>query len=739
MSIISKISGRIKKIPPKQRTLWGLALALLLSFTFSLAFFSLPIAEAFEWKVVDTWVHRTGDTQESQDIMVVGIDEPFFKSSTWPISKETYAEILMYLGEMGAKVIGVDIMFDKNLNACDEGDVLFKQVLQILDNVILIYSPTRWAEKPEDDTLVIPMRYALGKGEVPGSSIIDVNLPYEEILELNPMIAHHNVERPYADGLARRLPLMQSSGGYLFPSLSLISASLYLDTAEIKWDKVKGEMLVGGSHIPIDEKTNNFINYKHKIPFYGLLDLYKSMKVSYSGGEPEIGREQIEGRIVLIGASAPLLGDNTITPMSYKYHSGDSPKVLLHAKNTATILTNSGIRYYGRGSAIIFSFLVLIIVLILFKTLQVRTAYILVMLLAASSYFIGGKLYDIGYLMPIVEGLSAGVLFAFMASLVIFFEKDMDRSFLFDSFKTYLSESLIEDMYKNKIMPQLGGVEGIRTAFFTDIQSFSTFSEKIGSPTKLVELLNEYLSAMTDILLECQGTLDKYEGDAIIAFFGAPLEMADHAEKSCLAALRMQMKLGELRNKWKSEGDKWPEIVHAMRMRIGINTGSLVTGNMGSHVRMNYTMMGDAVNLAARLESGAKQYGVFTLVSEDTIKSVGPGKFLSRQIDTIRVVGKSEPVKIFELLCTTDIVPEDMRKCADTFARARQHYIKQEWDEAKALFEECLTYEPFHPDRSPGCKTTPSGVYIKRCKAFKEAPPVPEGQVWDGVYTATEK
>jgi adenylate cyclase len=312
-------------------------------------------------------------------------------------------------------------------------------------------------------------------------------------------------------------------------------------------------------------------------------------------------------------------------------------------------------------------------------------------------------------------------------------------------------------------MPELGGEAREITAYFTDIQSFSTFSEKLTAP-QVVELLNEYLSAMTDILLEDSGTLDKYEGDAIIAFFGAPLDLPDHGLRSCRVAVAMQNKLLELREKWKNEkqgpdeperniknyppevwapGDKWPKIVHEMRMRIGVNSGEIVVGNMGSAVRMNYTMMGDAVNLAARLEAGAKQYGVFTMVSQFTMdlefSQNGTTRKLrdeveARLIDEIAVVGKSEPVRVYELVAMKGELTDQEQQLFKHFAKGLELYRNMQWDEALAEFEQAERHERF-----PDAKTTPSQVFMGRCREYKENPPVPPGETWDGVYRMTKK
>ena len=213
---------------------------------------------------------------------------------------------------------------------------------------------------------------------------------------------------------------------------------------------------------------------------------------------------------------------------------------------------------------------------------------------------------------PILFPVSAIVLPFGINLTYKLFTEGKDKAYLKASFGNYVSPELIDQMFESGEAPSLGGEEGYNTAFFSDIASFSSFSEKLEA-TELVELLNEYLEAMTNILLENGGTLDKYIGDAIVAFYGAPMEVDDHELLACRTAIKMQKRLEELRGIWQEEGERWPEIVHHMQNRIGINTGPMVTGNMGSDSRMNYTMMGDTVNLAARLESSAKQYGIYTV------------------------------------------------------------------------------------------------------------------------------
>ena len=241
-----------------------------------------------------------------------------------------------------------------------------------------------------------------------------------------------------------------------------------------------------------------------------------------------------------------------------------------------------------------------------------------------------------------------------------------------------------------------------------------------------------------------KGTLDKYEGDAIIAFFGAPMKYDDHARRACDTALDMQSELLRLRKKWLSEGNKWPKVVHDMHMRIGINTGHIVTGNMGSTMRKNYTMMGDEVNLAARLESAAKQYGAYIHVCKNTIDQLEKqgisDNYIYRSLDVIRVVGKDEPVETFELLAYADSEnAEKLNKLIEIWKQAREAYLDMQWDKAIELFSNCLEFEPHLPAIDPGSNSCPSMVYINRCTAYKQNPPASAGEKWDGVFTATEK
>ncbi|MCG2830652.1 MAG: adenylate/guanylate cyclase domain-containing protein, partial [Desulfobacteraceae bacterium] len=265
----------------------------------------------------------------------------------------------------------------------------------------------------------------------------------------------------------------------------------------------------------------------------------------------------------------------------------------------------------------------------------------------------------------------------------------------------------------------LGGEQRVITAFFSDVQGFTSISESL-TPHELVELLNEFLTEMTDIILNNEGTVDKFEGDAIIAFFGAPNYLENQAEVACKSCVEMQKRLAELRTKWK-ELNK-PEL----KMRIGLCTGSAVVGNMGSKNRMDYTMMGDTVNTAARLEGVNKIYGIYTLISETTYESGGKG-FLTREIDSIKVVGKKEPVSIYELIGFSDDNNEKMQKITGLYSKGLNAYRNRNWEKAVEFFKDVLEVAP---------DDGPSITMLARCKEFILNPPEKD---WDGSFSMKTK
>lgn len=433
----------------------------------------------------------------------------------------------------------------------------------------------------------------------------------------------------------------------------------------------------------------------------------------------------VPGRVFILGSSAIALADFVDAPIEQKHPGVNVQALATHSWASGDVLALFP-PWLDRSVAALLAIVAGLFAAYLAPLWAlVCTGFLVVGWFGASIAF-----FHQGWWTPLLPVFGPSLVTTVSMVALRYLLEEREKRFLHSSFKTYLSPELIDQMIESGDPPRLGGEEREITAFFSDIQAFSTFSEAIGSPSRLVELLNEYLGSLTEILTRNKGGLDKYIGDAIVAMFGAPIRIEDHARMAVETAIAMQEKLAILRSGWQNQGSAWPEIVHHMRMRIGLNTGPAVTGNMGSQLRMNYTMMGDTVNLAARLESGAKHYGVFVLASESTTRLAGNG-FIYRELDMVRVVGRNEPVTIHEVVGRASDPSWD--PCLETFARGRSLYLAGDFAGARDVFRQCESLEPLRGQ--PGVKHTPSAVFARRCEDLFAHPP----KDWDGIHTATEK
>ncbi len=322
---------------------------------------------------------------------------------------------------------------------------------------------------------------------------------------------------------------------------------------------------------------------------------------------------------------------------------------------------------------------------------------------------------------PIISGITT-LLVAMTVQLILESKKRNQLHALFDS---YVSPTLVKEMLEKGKGPQLGGVESEISAMFCDIQQFGNLSEAL-SPQQLVQVMNEYFTAMTVALTQAGGTLDKYIGDAIVGIFGAPLPVEHHALQSCLAAIELQKTQTALRQKWLQDKPHWPSIIHGMCTRIGINSGKAIVGNIGSQIRFTYTMMGDEVNLAARCEKSAADYGVFTLITEETKKAAE--KFsdvcVFRFINRTLVRGHHIPVNFYEIVGVRSELETQKWDCLEFYNKGVAAYFKREWDLAIHAFEKSAKLEVVSSLQEPTVLNA-STAFIARCQYFKETPPAP--------------
>ncbi|MEE9167519.1 MAG: adenylate/guanylate cyclase domain-containing protein [Candidatus Neomarinimicrobiota bacterium] len=535
---------------------------------------------------------------------------------------------------------------------------------------------------------------------------------------------------PDEDGIIRRVPTAIYFEGpqHVYPSLTMAAAMDILDVPQDGFDYNFEEHILRlrnrsgeiAREIPIDDDGRMYVNY------YGHFKTFYYLPYAYCFDPEMLPPEYWEDKIALVGTSTPGLMDLRNTPVQESFAGVEIHGNVIHSLMKNEFVSRTGAR--TNFIAILLSSVILGALVSIpkrpLRSLPIPVIGVIGWIIFAYSQFLGSLvMWEI-----VRPSISLGVTYLSIF-LYNFLVSEKDKRFLKHTFGTYLSTDLIDEMYETKQEPKLGGDAGYHTAFFSDIQSFSSFSEVL-EPEKMVSLMNEYLTEMTEVLLSHRGTLDKYIGDAIVAFYGAPMPVEDHEYEACTTALEMEDKLRNLRDKW-SHDDEWPELVHNMRHRVGLSSGEMVTGNMGSTMRMNYTMMGDTVNLASRLEASAKQYGVYIQVAESTYSSVKE-RFEWRFLDNVRVKGKKRPVKAYELLARKGELSESYSKVVPVFHEGIELYNAQKWDKALKLFKEAETLEEMFPMRP----INPSRVYIERCEFFKETPP---GDDWAGVWTLTAK
>jgi adenylate cyclase len=471
-----------------------------------------------------------------------------------------------------------------------------------------------------------------------------------------------------------------------------------------------GEIGIGDLSIPVDEIGRIIINYRgpaETFPHIPVTDIINGT----------VDNNLVKNKIVLVGATAIGVYDLRVTPFSNVF-----PGLEIHANVIDSFLAKDFI-YYPSWTYL-FDIFAIIISGILLGIVIPRTGIV-----AGTAFFIFQFLgyiilcfllfFGKGWILNLIYPLSVMLLVYVSITLYRYIAESKQKKFIRDAFSTYLAPSVVKQLIDSPEKLNLGGKELEITAFFSDVQGFTGISESL-SPKELVELLNEFLTEMTDIILEYEGTVDKFEGDAIIAFFGAPNDLPNHAEVACKACIKMQKKLEALRAKWKSE--KRP----SLKMRIGLCSGSAVVGNMGSKNRMDYTMMGDTVNIAARLEGVNKIYGIYTLISDTTYNAAGKG-IAAREIDSVNVVGKKEPVTIYELVGYPEDVDAKMKATFEHYAKGLEAYRKWDWDSAIKYFISALDIT---------INDGPSKAMLARCNEFKTCPP---DNNWNGAYTIKSK
>ncbi|AGX88453.1 CHASE2 domain-containing protein [Candidatus Symbiobacter mobilis] len=519
------------------------------------------------------------------------------------------------------------------------------------------------------------------------------------------------------DGVFRRIALLQMYDGKLYETLSLAMLRLVMNEPKIELvyegntpSAVALEYLrVGKRKIPVDADLAALVPYRGKQGSF----VYVTASDVLHAKVPEA---VLRGAIVLVGTSAPGLLDLRTTPVQESYAG-----VELHANMIAGML-DGAIKH--RPPLILGVEIVLLTVVgvtlaftlpmlnPLMATLVTTLSMLAIMLVNLYAW----KAHDV--ILPVATGIVlVGSLFVFNMTYGYFVDSRGKR-LLAKLFGQYVPPELVNEMALDPTTYSLEGASKRLTVLFSDVRGFTTISEGL-DPKQLTLLMNEYLTPMTHVIHHHRGTIDKYMGDAIMAFWGAPVPDEHHARHALLAAIEMIRTLDTLQDHFREQG--WPPI----KIGVGLNTGDMVVGNMGSEFRLAYTVMGDAVNLGSRLEGLTKQYGVQIIVSEFTKEEVGD--FAFRELDSVRVKGKDQPVRIYEPIGPTDqLTPEEQHELKLS-RQALQFYRSQDWARATLAF---LDLQRRYPDRKL------YALYLDRCAHYEKSPPPAD---WDGAFTFDHK
>ncbi|WP_187759562.1 CHASE2 domain-containing protein [Treponema pectinovorum] len=486
---------------------------------------------------------------------------------------------------------------------------------------------------------------------------------------------------------------------------------------------------ISGSYFPeiferLKEMSGELDEQNYKEVVSEIENLYDSLKNEseiYLGTFAE-KKEAYKDSFCIIGNTASSTTDLGTTPFNRAY-----PNVGTHANVYNTIINRNFVREIHWIFAFVFASLLAFFCVVYTtgkKALAQNFFGILSVLLTIAIPQILMVVFKI--YVPITASVLITTSTYLVAVILRFVTAEKDKSVLRNAFSTYLAPAVVEQIVKDPSKLKLGGVEKRMTALFSDIKAFSSFSELV-TPTELVSILNEYLGSMSDMVLAEQGTIDKYIGDSIVAFFGAPIDLEQPAWSAIVSAIRMKQQ----EDKFNSEKLASGSIPMELKTRIGINTGNMVVGNMGTSTKMNYTIMGDAVNLASRLEGVNKVYKSWILCSDYTWDDANSGEHLgkiaARRFDRVRVVGREEPVQLWNILGFKDELAENVLESIDVFDKAMEKYLSKDFAGAGKLFLKANKLVP--EDESPL-------VYAQRCKDYIEKG-LPEH--WDGIMNMTSK
>jgi adenylate cyclase len=697
--------------------------AVIACLTFSLQYFSL-LRQVESYSLDLRFKEFPLDGIADTSIVLVSIDNSSLKFAKengvqWPWSRDFYAFVTNYLAKENAKAILYDIQFyepdyDRANISSEESDQTFAAALSSYNRVVLgvQYGLDSLEVPPDIKRFSLPVKGRLKDYQ---ANVVGAQFPIEPFRSQVSMLGGINII-PDDDGVIRRVPLFYQLNQLYLPQMSF---SVYYNEKQFKhFSYNKHQILLDTQLIQLDQKDNYLINWYGKggiegvfryIPFKSLIQTATALEY---GGEPTLSAGFFKDKYVIIGATADGLMDLKTSP-----YTKMMPGMEIWATILSNLLNSHHIRYIPNIYLLIV--LVLLSFLVMFSFTHFKGSYsnlfimfILVATILGISWLWRFRIY-FNLILPVIAILLSYLLIVFIAYLMEGKSKKEIRRI----FTRYLHPDIIETLIKNPDLIEMGGEEIEATVMFSDIYNFTTYSEG-KHPKELVKDLNEYFNYITNTILENNGLLDKYTGDGLMAIFGAPVPRKDHAYLACRSAI-LHKQFAEELNKQNTSTSGFFHI----NTRLGINSGLIVAGNIGSEKRMDYTAIGDPVNLSARLEGVNKIFKTKIIISDSTYALV-KNDFVCRELDYLRVKGKKEPTRIFELIDFID--NQSKYTWISAYVEALNVYRMGDFSKAKRMFKTLSESD---------LKDTASATMAERCDYLLENPP----KEWDGILTLNVK
>lgn len=647
----------------------------------------------------------------------------------WPWPREVYGVVHNYLMAKQVRMVVYDVLFDqpdfdRNGIRGELSDRYLEQMFGTYQNSVLS-AQTVDSDSGYASTNLDAFTYPTESDS--DEELYSVhNLPIPRFLQTARGVGSVAIPTKQ-ESIIRSAPLFfDLSEENAMPSLGMAAWLSYMNFDDAAIQKNIDHLMVDSLEIPLQDDGKYLINWYKKggtdqgsfqnYSFYGLFKA--GMEFRQTGNPKADSLVELKDKIVFIGANAAGLSDIKSTPMS---PIEPFPGVEIHATVTNNLLESDFITTVSdltKNLILVFIALILLgVILLAPSNINIPVSIFILITVIATGLILFGSAR---IWFPTAELFLSALFITIVGYTTKYVTEDAKKRAIRSAFDLYLQKELVEQIIEEPELLKLGGDKKELTVLFSDLAGFTTLSEKT-PPEELVKFLNEYLSEMTDIVFKNKGTLDKYIGDAIMAFWGAPVPEEDHAYYACKCVLEMEEKLKELQQKWESQGLPAPHV------RYGLNTGDMVVGNMGSKERFSYTVLGDHVNLGARLEPANKDFGTKILISEFTYQKV-KDRFLSREVALMKAKGKTKPIRIYELIAEAGSETAKKEQAfTELFHRALNHYYDREWELAESNFREASELR----DNDMLCE-----IYLKNIEVFKKNPP---GENWEGSYQQISK